>query len=294
MLAAAPLPATDPPATRPSPRLPLLNYQLALVGALPALAAMWLFDRFDAKRPEPRGTLRRVALAGALSAIPVIALGQLLMYLSPVELVLQGGAPGSYAAAFYMAFVIAALPEEGAKMASMLLFAWRRPEFDERMDGIVYGARAGLGFALVENVAYLLLQTGSSGTYLSLFIGRAVLAVPAHAIWGGLMGYFAAVRRFDGRGPGLVGGYLLAVLLHGLYDAWLFSAPVAIAAGNDWLGLGIAGVPVVAYSVPAVIVAGGGLLLRALMQRALRDDDHAEAMAAAAAHRHVGHARRWY
>ena len=265
--------------------LELRQLELALLGAAPALLAMAVIDAMDAKRPEPRSTLRRVAFAGALSAFPVILVGQLLRLASPD--------PG-YAAAPWMAFVIAAIPEETAKVVSMYLTAWRRPEFDERMDGIVYGARAGLGFALVENVAYLLLQTGSSGTYLSLFIGRAVLAVPAHAIWGGLMGYFAAIRRFDGRGPGLVGGYLLAVLLHGLYDAWLFSAPVAIAAGNDWLGLGIAGVPVVAYSVPAVIVAGGGLLLRALMQRALRDDDHAEAMAAAAAHRHAGHARRWY
>lgn len=248
--------------------------QLALFGAVPALLAMAYFDRLDARRPEPRSTLRRVALAGALAAVPVIFIGQLLEMFAPAGL--DGGAGGgvsSYTGALYMSFVIAAFPEEAGKMVAMLLFAWRRPEFDERMDGIVYGARAGLGFALVENVAYLLLLPGSLGEYLSIFIGRAVLAVPGHATWGGIMGYFAARRRFDRSGPGLLGGYLLAVTLHGLYDVFLFSAPVAIANGHTWVGMGVVGIPVVAYAVPAVIIALGAVTLRQFAARAVEDDD---------------------
>lgn len=245
--------------------------QLALVGALPAIAAMLLFDRLDAKRPEPRGTLRRVAFAGALSAIPVILLGEILQIIGPDGLRGASG-PTTYAAAAYMAFVIAAIPEEFAKMASMWLFAWRRPEFDERMDGIVYGARAGLGFALVENVVYLLLLPESLAQYLALFVGRAVLAVPGHATWGAIMGYFAARRRFDGKGPGMFGGYLIAVALHGAYDLWLFGAPVAIADGHTWLGIGVGQLPLVAYSVPAIIVALGILLVRSGMAKALAGD----------------------
>jgi RsiW-degrading membrane proteinase PrsW (M82 family) len=249
--------------------------QLAMFGALPALVAMMVFDRLDAKRPEPRSTLRAVALAGALSVIPVIALGTLLKWIGPAA---QGdGAPASMLGALYAAFVVAALPEEAAKMASVLLFAWRKPEFDERMDGIVYGARAGLGFALVENVAYLLLLPSSFGEYVAVFLGRAVLSVPGHAMWGAIMGYFAAVRRFDGRGPGLLGGYLLAVLLHGIYDAWLFGLPIAVAQGASWLALGIAGIPVVAYSVPVAVILCGGIALRRFMRSAIAADDLDEA-----------------
>lgn len=263
--------------------------QLALFGALPAILAMAYFDRLDAKRPEPRSTLRRVALAGGLSAIPVVMIGELLKLVGPAELSGSAGASASYAAALYMSFAIAAFPEEAAKMLSVLLFAWRRPEFDERMDGIVYGARAGLGFALVENVAYLLLMPASFAEYLAIFIGRAVLAVPGHATWGGIIGYFAARRRFDGRGPGLLGGYLLAVALHGIYDAWLFSIPVTIQNGHAWIGLGVAGIPAMAYSVPAVIIAGGALTLRVLARRAIAADDLEEAeRAAAAAHVPLG------
>ncbi len=257
----------------------LAQLQLALIGALPALAAMFVFDRLDAKRPEPRRTLRMVALAGALSAIPVILLGEVLQLLGPAGLHGHDG-PTSYAGAAYMAFVIAAIPEELAKMASMWLFAWRRPEFDERMDGIVYGARAGLGFALVENIAYLLLLPASFSQYLTLFIGRAVLAVPGHATWGALMGYYAAKRRFDGRGPGMIGGWIIAVLLHGCYDLWLFAAPVAMADGFTWVGLGVGDVPIIAYTMPALIVIGGVMLVRRATLKALAGDDAAEAAAA--------------
>jgi protease PrsW len=249
--------------------------QLALFGATPAILAMALFDWLDSKRPEPHGTLRLVAFGGMLAAIPVIALGELLKMIGPEGL--QQGIYASYAAAFYMAFMIAALPEELAKFGSVWIFAWRRPEFDERMDGIVYGARAGLGFAAVENVAYLLLLPSSFSEYISIFLGRALLAVPGHAIWGGITGYFAARRRFDRTGPGLLGGYLIAATLHGLYDAWIFCAPVAIARGHTWLGLGVLGVPVLIYAVPAAIIVVGAIWLRVLVRNAITHDDRAEA-----------------
>jgi len=260
-----------------------LSVYLALIGALPAILAMAWFDHQDAKRPEPRHTLRMVALAGALSALPVIAIGELLKMLGPADLVLVAqGQSTSYGAALYMAFVVAAIPEEAVKLATVMLVVWRRPEFDERMDGITYGARAGLGFAAVENVAYLLLLPGSLSDYVTLFIGRAILAVPGHATWGAIGGYFAAVRRFDGKGPGLLGGFLIAVLLHGSYDAWLFSAPIAIRDGLTFLALGVAGFPIVAYSVPAFIVIVGAVFVYQCMLKAIADDDRAEAH-----HRHA-------
>jgi RsiW-degrading membrane proteinase PrsW (M82 family) len=248
--------------------------QLALFGATPAILAMALFDWLDSKRPEPHGTLRLVAFGGILAAIPVIVIGEILRRIGPAGL---DGTEPTYLAALYMSFVIAAFPEEAAKLASVYAFAWRRPEFDERMDGIVYGARAGLGFAAVENVAYLLFLPSNFNEYISIFIGRAFLAVPGHAIWGGIAGYFAARKRFDRVGPGALGGYLIAAMMHGLYDAWVFSAPVAIGRGHTWLALSIFGVPVLLYAIPALIVALGGLWLHTLVRRAIALDDHADA-----------------
>jgi RsiW-degrading membrane proteinase PrsW (M82 family) len=254
------------------------NLHLALLGAVPALIAMVYVDRLDAKRPEPRRTLRRVAIAGALGAFPVLIVGGLLEWIGSPSLALASN-PSSYAAAFYTAFVVAAIPEEASKLVSMLLFAWRRPEFDERMDGIVYGARAGLGFALLENVAYLLIVPASFGEYLTIFAGRALLAVPGHATWGGIIGYFAAKRRFDDAGPGLLGGYLLAVVLHGSYDAVLMASPIALTQDHHWPGLGVTDVPIVSLLAPVLIIAIGALVLRRLAAQAIAADDRAHAAA---------------
>jgi RsiW-degrading membrane proteinase PrsW (M82 family) len=237
------------------------NVQMALFGAVPAILAMVYVDRLDAKRPEPRSTLRRVALAGGLSVIPVII----------IELILQAVGPtDGYAAGLYQAFVVAAAPEEAAKVACVWLFVWKRPEFDERMDGIVYGARAGLGFALVENVGYLLGAEGGLAGYFAMFVGRAVLAVPGHAIWAGIMGYFAAIKRFDGRGPGLVGGYLIAFAMHGAYDAALFCAPVAGEAGLTGVSIGL-------MAIPVLVIICGAIVVRQMVRWAIAEDDRAEA-----------------
>src|SRR5207248_9591971 len=162
----------------------------------------------DAGRPEPPGALRRMALAGALAVVPVGLVEVVVNAAHPSETTVFG--------AFFAGFVVAGLVEESAKAACLRLVAWRRPEFDERLDAMVYAAWAGLGFALVENVGYL--ATASHGEYAGMFVMRALVSVPLHASAAAITGYYAARRRFDGVGPGLPGGLALAVLLHGTFD----------------------------------------------------------------------------
>ena len=229
---------------------------LAVIGAIPALIAMYLVDRADAKRPEPRSTLRRVALAGALATIPAGILELLLLKIGP-----QHG----LAAAIYMAFVVAALVEEACKALCLRWFVWNRPEFDERTDGIIYGSRAGLGFALIENISYLLLAKSMSG-FVEIFLARALLTVPMHALTGGLMGHYAAWRRFEGRGPGMIGGYALAVALHGVFDVGVFAFPTLLAEKQHAL-------MVLALLCPVAVVVGGLVALRRAWREALAADD---------------------
>lgn len=80
------------------------------------------------------------------------------------------------------------------------------------MDGIVYGAVAGLGFAAPENVAYVL------GSGLLVAILRAFLSVPGHALWGAAIGYYLARVKFGGRRWLIVKGLGIAVLLHTIFD----------------------------------------------------------------------------
>ncbi|CAN5600706.1 hypothetical protein BH11MYX1_BH11MYX1_05860 [soil metagenome] len=234
---------------------------IAVSGAIPALVAMWLVDRLDAKRPEPPKTRRLVAFAGMLSVIPAlvleVVLSNTLGETIPPQLTYQGSS--------FHAFVVAGAVEEACKILVVYWVVWKRPEFDERMDGIVYASRAGLGFALVENVLYLLNQ-GTIGGEIQVWIMRAVLAVPGHAMWTGMIGAMAARRRFDGKGLGLVGGYLLAVSFHGAYDFCVFVQQPLHLEGHSTLQLLV---------MPALVAltVGAFSTLRTMARRALALDD---------------------
>ena len=244
---------------------------IALSGALPAVVAMWIVDRLDAKRPEPASTRRLVAFFGMISVVPALAIELLLL-----QSVGEAVPPlGTYQGASFHAFVIAAGVEEACKILVVYWVVWKRPEFDERMDGIVYASRAGLGFALVENVMYLL-QQADIRDQMTVWIERALLAVPGHAMWTGMIGAMAARRRFDGTGLGIVGGYLLAVAFHGAYDCTVFVGRPLHYEGHELLRtIMIAG--------PVVLTIAAFFVLRGMARTALRLDDADAARQAAAA-----------
>lgn len=245
------------------------HLQVALSGAIPALLLMWLVDRLDAGRPEPRSTRRLVVLVGMLSVIPALIL----------EVVASGVADGhvepqiTYQGSSFQAFVVAAGIEEACKILMVYWVVWRRPEFDERMDGIVYASRGGLGFALVENVLYLLGQHSLQGQ-LIVWVQRALLAVPGHAMWSGMIGAMAARRRFDRTGPGLLGGYLLAVAFHGAYDVSVFLQQPLHLEGRD-------AVAHLLLAAPVALTLIAFFVIRSMARTALRLDD-AEAVRIAA------------
>jgi RsiW-degrading membrane proteinase PrsW (M82 family) len=237
--------------------------EVALTGAIPALVAMWVVDRLDRKRPEPPTLRRLVAVIGMLSVIPALLLelglsASLGEVLEPPDLTYQG--------ATFKSFVVAAGVEEACKIGVIYWIVWGRPEFDERLDGIVYACRAGLGFALVENVMYLMFVATSFEDQLVMWILRATLSVPGHAMWTGMMGAMAARRRFDGRGLGLLGGYLLAVAFHGAYDLSLFvQRPLALeghAEVGRWLLL-----------APLALTVAAFFVIRSMARTALALDD---------------------
>lgn len=244
------------------------SWQIAASGALPALVAMWVVDRLDAKRPEPPRLRRLVTFMGMISVIPALVLELV------IASTLGENVPPvlTYQGASFHAFVIAALVEEACKIYVVYRIVWRRPEFDERMDGIVYASRAGLGFALVENVLYLLRQQ-TLGGQIQVWIMRAVLAVPGHAMWTGMIGAMAARRRFDRTGLGLAGGYLLAVAFHGAYDFCVFLQVPLHLEGHDNLAT-LAMPALVALTVLAFLV------LRSMARTALRLDDADAALTA--------------
>jgi RsiW-degrading membrane proteinase PrsW (M82 family) len=109
-----------------------------------------------------------------------------------------------------------------------------------------------------------------------MWVARAFLAVPGHAMWTGMIGYMAARRRFDKVGLGLIGGYLLAVAFHGAYDAAVFIQQPLHFEGYESAASLMLLIPI-GLTVLAFIV------LRSMTRTALRLDDAEAARIAVAA-----------
>jgi RsiW-degrading membrane proteinase PrsW (M82 family) len=205
--------------------LPLLAASLA-----PSVLLLWYFYRRDAN-PEPHGALARTFAWGVAITVPAVVLelaqGALV---APLEL-------STVAAAVNDALLCAALVEEALKFAILYLYVQRLPAFDEPMDGIIYGVTASLGFATLENVLYV------SDHGVGVAVARALTAVPGHAAWGAIMGYYIAQAKFGAaelRGRRLWLALLVPLALHGLYDfplMWLQRD--SQASGLLWLPVAV-------------------------------------------------------
>jgi len=118
----------------------------------------------------------------------------------------------------FYAFFCVALAEELCKFLFLKAFIFDEREFNEPFDGIIYGGMVGCGFATVENIMYVL----PSGQAVGIF--RMLTAVPGHAFFGIILGYFMGRAKFSLNGARhLIHGLVVVVILHGLYDTAAFS-----------------------------------------------------------------------
>ena len=97
-------------------------------------------------------------------------------------------------------------------------------DFNEPIDGIVYGITASLGFATLENLYYVyLLADYFEVTSMQLATVRAFSAVPAHASFGIVMGYFFMKYAFIKKGDNLFFAFAVPFVLHGCYNLFTSS-----------------------------------------------------------------------
>lgn len=187
---------------------------LLALAVAPGAFWLWYFRARDRLRPEPRFLVRRVFILGGLAAF-VAGLSELIVY----RLLGIPQDESTSAAAVTLAAVSVGVVEEGLKFAAVMWGAYRRAEFNEVLDGIVYAVAASLGFATVENIFYVFEGGATVG------IGRALLSVPAHAFFGALMGYYIGLAKFSGprETTMLLTGLILAAIAHAGFDAVLFT-----------------------------------------------------------------------
>lgn len=116
-------------------------------------------------------------------------------------------------------FLGVALIEEACKLAAIMLLVYRKPEFNEPFDGIVYAVAVSLGFAAIENALYCI------GFGIEVAWYRMFSAVPMHAMSAVLLGFYVGRAKFerDERGSKLLiwCGLLASTLAHGGYNYFL-------------------------------------------------------------------------
>lgn len=182
--------------------------------------------RYDLYEHEP---LPLLAVAVACGALAMATAGRVEDYV--LSIWSRAGSLGVAA--------VAALTEEAAKLAVVLLVSiLARREFDDPMDGVVYGSMAGLGASLEESVFY------QRSTALAAFVPAAELVrLWAHVVLGGIAAFPLGFWRARPPRAALfalvsLGG---AVALHFTWDAVVLSAREGepLGSGPTLLGIGL-------------------------------------------------------
>ena len=197
---------------------------MLLAALLPAFFLAFYIWRKDPVA-EPVQWLIRAFLMGVAICLPVAFFETWVSrWLFPT------GAPVTLIGTTVQAFLVAAVPEEAAKLLALFLILRKNPWFDEHFDGIVYAVYVGLGFAALENVAYVL---SAGDQWVTVAAMRALLAVPGHYGFAILMGYYYSMYHFVE--PSFANGlkvFLAPVLAHGVYDSLAMSGAVDPVAGG--------------------------------------------------------------
>ena len=232
---------------------------LILAAVVPAAVLLWKVYQADRLEREPVSLLLSLVFWGVV-ATELAALseqaGILLLdhWLRPREPLtwrmdwVPVGAVSSRKDTLYdvlLYFGVVAVSEEGIKYLLLRCRTWHHPEFNCTFDGVVYAVTLSLGFALWENIHYVLSYGFSTA------LARAVTAVPGHACFGVFMGtWYGLAKRASLRGQ--TGKSLLLrllavgipMLLHGVYDyiaaarlqsfGWIFLPFVGVLFLVSW------------------------------------------------------------
>ncbi|GJM42593.1 MAG: protease PrsW [Ardenticatenaceae bacterium] len=217
----------------------ILSIIAAIIPTVMYVGVIYWVDRYE---KEPLWLLAAAFLWGA---IPAILISFVLNTLLSVPLLLVLGDELGQAAA---PSLIGPPVEETIKsMALVAIFVFWRSEIDSPLDGIIYGAMVGMGFAMVENVYYFV-QTFNAGGVEAWGVNiilRAIVFGLNHALFSSFAGLGIAIARLSTEQwikivlP--IMGWVTAVFLHFLHNfsVTLGNGFILVALLFDWGGVGL-------------------------------------------------------
>jgi RsiW-degrading membrane proteinase PrsW (M82 family) len=220
----------------------LLTVLAAVAPAVLYSLIVWWLDRYE---KEPWGLLAATFIWGA---IPAIFLSLVLEFVIGVPF---AAFLGESSADIATGSVVAPVVEESIKaLAILAVFLIFRREFDGVLDGIVYGALVGFGFAMTENGLYLLgaLVEGGAVAWVALVFVRTLVFGLNHGLFSGIVGvgfgYASIADRLWKRRLAPVVALGAAISVHAVHNLSATLAgelcwPVVISLFNDWGGVAV-------------------------------------------------------
>ncbi|MDQ3665099.1 MAG: PrsW family intramembrane metalloprotease [Acidobacteriota bacterium] len=152
------------------------------------MLVLWI-DRYES---EPLWMLATAFFWGALVAVFIA-----LLFNTASSLMVAVMTESMQAGQAFGAVISAPIVEETAKALILLILFLKKDEFDGVVDGIVYAAMAGLGFAMTENIQYYgraVMEAGSGGLT-AVFILRGTLSPFAHPLFTSMTGIGLGLAR---------------------------------------------------------------------------------------------------
>ncbi len=173
-------------------------------------AIVWWLDRYDR---EPVGLIGLTFAWGAMGAVVLAIFG------SAAALVVLHAIFG-HLPEWVGVSVVAPAIEEPAKALFLVFVVWNRA-FDNTADGFVYGAVAGLGFAMTENLVYFVGASGDPLVWGGTVVLRTFYSGLMHATATAFVGAAVGLTRFRG-GPAMAAGALaglaVAFVIHATWN----------------------------------------------------------------------------
>ncbi len=171
---------------------------------LPSLLIALFFIKSD-KYPEPTKEIIKVFAFGFLITIPIFFINTIIFS------IIQN---------FSIALIPAAFVEEFFKFLIIYYVVRKSIHLDEPIDCIVYAVLVSLGFATLENFYYVYVSEFASNPYQEFYLAilRAFTAVPAHALFGSIMGYCFYKYHFENNKDYLILTILLPTIAHFFYN----------------------------------------------------------------------------
>jgi RsiW-degrading membrane proteinase PrsW (M82 family) len=190
-----------------------MNSLVLFALALAPGAAIGLYIYFkDKYEREPIGLVVMSFFMGVVSTIITVLISWPINWIIPID-------EKSVSEQALHAFILVAFIEEFSKFIFVRWVLYPNKNFNEPFDGIVYAVSVSLGFAGLENILYVM----NSENGVATGIMRMFTAVPAHATFAVLMGYFMGIAKCEKEKSHYVWyGLAVATLFHGAYDYFWF------------------------------------------------------------------------